>query len=528
MGDWLRPSRRRAGRSRARRTLAGRPPLHVLHARGAARRSRSPASSPAATTGRRGSCRPSTATTATSASPWRWTRTLLAVVPPLVPGITKVPFGDVAAVERAVGDDTAAVCMETIPATAGYIVPPDDYLAERPRDLRRARRAADPRRGPSGPGADRADLGVRALGGGAGPAGRRQGPVRRRVPHRRARSASGSTPSSPATPSSTRRATAGPSSAPRSSRPWSTRSPSRGSSTTSRRWGATGRRVRPPVRRPSRPARRPPGAGPDAGARHGVVRGLLPAHARGDRRWRPGRVGEQQAGHAARHAAPRRRGRRGRRDHRPPRRGRHPGGRPVIEPGELRALEDEVTAALASQDTDRLPLLGHGEISLVLGWPPGDAPGWRASGSRPSGRRRVRALRDGRGPLHRRAAGRRRPVVETDLHHLVRPDGGWWASTSSRRCRAVRSGRRSSATVTRSVGHPSWRPSPTRWSGTAPRLGVDAQLSNWAWLDGEPWQLDLTTPFLLDERGGPEFDLTPSWPCSPRRSGRWSGARWCS
>jgi acetylornithine/succinyldiaminopimelate/putrescine aminotransferase len=46
---------------------------------------------------------------------------------PLVAGITKVPFGDIAAIERAVGDDTAAVCMETVPATAGYLVPPDDY-----------------------------------------------------------------------------------------------------------------------------------------------------------------------------------------------------------------------------------------------------------------------------------------------------------------------------------------------------------------------------------------------------------------
>jgi acetylornithine/succinyldiaminopimelate/putrescine aminotransferase len=46
---------------------------------------------------------------------------------PLVPGITKVPFGDITAIERAVGDETAAVCMETVPATAGYLVPPDDY-----------------------------------------------------------------------------------------------------------------------------------------------------------------------------------------------------------------------------------------------------------------------------------------------------------------------------------------------------------------------------------------------------------------
>ena len=46
---------------------------------------------------------------------------------PLVPGIAKVPFGDLAAVDRAVGDTTAAVCMETVPATAGYLVPTDDF-----------------------------------------------------------------------------------------------------------------------------------------------------------------------------------------------------------------------------------------------------------------------------------------------------------------------------------------------------------------------------------------------------------------
>ncbi|HEX6311106.1 MAG TPA: aminotransferase class III-fold pyridoxal phosphate-dependent enzyme [Acidimicrobiia bacterium] len=46
---------------------------------------------------------------------------------PLVPGIAKVPFGDLAAVEGAVDDRTAAVCMETVPATAGYPVPPDGF-----------------------------------------------------------------------------------------------------------------------------------------------------------------------------------------------------------------------------------------------------------------------------------------------------------------------------------------------------------------------------------------------------------------
>jgi putrescine aminotransferase len=47
---------------------------------------------------------------------------------PLTPGITRVPFGDFEALKGAVGDDTAAVIMETIPATGGYLIPPEGYL----------------------------------------------------------------------------------------------------------------------------------------------------------------------------------------------------------------------------------------------------------------------------------------------------------------------------------------------------------------------------------------------------------------
>ena len=52
---------------------------------------------------------------------------------PVVPGITRVPFGDLAAAEAAVGDDTAAVIMETIPSTGGCLLPPPDFF----RGLRR-------------------------------------------------------------------------------------------------------------------------------------------------------------------------------------------------------------------------------------------------------------------------------------------------------------------------------------------------------------------------------------------------------
>ncbi len=46
---------------------------------------------------------------------------------PLAPGFRRVPFGDADALEAAVDGDTAAVIMETIPATAGFVFPPDDY-----------------------------------------------------------------------------------------------------------------------------------------------------------------------------------------------------------------------------------------------------------------------------------------------------------------------------------------------------------------------------------------------------------------
>ncbi|AAB89433.1 MULTISPECIES: aspartate aminotransferase family protein [Archaeoglobus] len=46
---------------------------------------------------------------------------------PLAPGFVEVPFGDAEAVEKAVDDDTAAVLFETIPATLGMPLPPEDF-----------------------------------------------------------------------------------------------------------------------------------------------------------------------------------------------------------------------------------------------------------------------------------------------------------------------------------------------------------------------------------------------------------------
>ena len=48
---------------------------------------------------------------------------------PLSPGFIQVPFGNLKALDAALDENTAAVIFETIPATLGIVIPPEDYFA---------------------------------------------------------------------------------------------------------------------------------------------------------------------------------------------------------------------------------------------------------------------------------------------------------------------------------------------------------------------------------------------------------------
>ncbi len=49
---------------------------------------------------------------------------------PNPPGFTQVPFGDIAALNQVIDDNTAAVIFETIPATSGMPIPPPDFFPQ--------------------------------------------------------------------------------------------------------------------------------------------------------------------------------------------------------------------------------------------------------------------------------------------------------------------------------------------------------------------------------------------------------------
>ncbi len=177
---------------------------------------------------------------------------------------------------------------------------------------------------------------------------------------------------------------------------------------------------------------------------------------------------------------------------------------------DLETIERDVHYAIATGDRSRLHVVGHGDVSLVLAWPAKNPelvckrlPPFRDLAAYRAYRdvvlRYIDALR-GRGVM----------VVDTEVSHLCRSDGrviGFHVQplmpadrlgTQVLRAASAEEGTTLLDAVVETVDR-----------AIDERLGVDAQLSNWIWLDNAPWQIDLTTPFLLGVDHELSFDLTP-------------------
>lgn len=178
---------------------------------------------------------------------------------------------------------------------------------------------------------------------------------------------------------------------------------------------------------------------------------------------------------------------------------------------DLAALEATVELALERGDESGLHVLGYGEITTVVAWPDADGP---------FACKRLPLFTEERFAVYRPAfddylvalAERGIDVLPTELVHQTRPDGRIVAycvqpalprasllpqvlrDTSA----ADDAEPRTRALLTALVEHLA--------QVVDERVGIDAQVSNWAVRDAGLVYLDVSTPFLRDAAGHDRFD----------------------
>lgn len=178
----------------------------------------------------------------------------------------------------------------------------------------------------------------------------------------------------------------------------------------------------------------------------------------------------------------------------------------MLERDQLEALERDVQDALRAGRSGGLRLLGAGEISLVLGWP-ADDPAWACKRLPPFP---SDAAADAfAAAVHRyldALATRGVEVVDTTVERVTVADGTTVLyctqpvlAADAMACAIVRAAGAGTEGLLRRVVD-------LAANAVDARVGLDAQLSNWALLDGRLVYFDITTPLLRDAAGRSELD----------------------
>ena len=178
----------------------------------------------------------------------------------------------------------------------------------------------------------------------------------------------------------------------------------------------------------------------------------------------------------------------------------------MIDDADLEHLEQTVDNALDRADAGALCLLGHGEISLVLGSPAGE-PRWACKRlppfPSPAAADRYTEVFD---RYLDQLAARGVHVVETEIRRVPRARGQVVLycvqpvlSVESLAPTIVARGGDAAAAVLGEVVD-------LVLAVVDARVGLDAQLSNWAMRDGRLTYFDVTTPMLSGPDGTPELD----------------------
>lgn len=173
--------------------------------------------------------------------------------------------------------------------------------------------------------------------------------------------------------------------------------------------------------------------------------------------------------------------------------------------------------ALARGNEGELDVVGYGEISLGVGWPPG-APRLVAKRMPPfRDRAAFAAYRDVVGDYVARLEAGGVRVVETEVRGVEGEGGAVVAYVLQPLLPAASLGPAILAAADPGEGHPlAERIVDATLSLVGPKLGLDPQLANWSWLDGEAIFFDVNTPFLRDERGRDRMDFEVLLAAFPR------------
>ena len=175
---------------------------------------------------------------------------------------------------------------------------------------------------------------------------------------------------------------------------------------------------------------------------------------------------------------------------------------------ELRRLEDLVEAALSSGDERSLPVLGYGEISLVLSWPPGDGrfackrlPPFRS-------RERLDAYRATLDVYLKALGAASVRVVETEMRAVELHDGSVAGYVVQPMLPADHLATTTLRPADPEAGHPLIEAvASAAAAAVGPHLGLDAQLANWTWNGDELTYFDVSTPLIWSPEGDSQLDL---------------------
>jgi hypothetical protein len=181
---------------------------------------------------------------------------------------------------------------------------------------------------------------------------------------------------------------------------------------------------------------------------------------------------------------------------------------PALSDTELSALENAIRHVLATGDESHVKVAGYGEITTVVEWTTDGQPVACKRLPGLADQAAFDAYRTGVESYINRLASIGIRVPETVVQAVVGTDGSSTAYCVQPILPASSVLPQLMTTCNRDAAVEIFESVVDRIDAAiTDRTGLDGQLSNWAFADGQLWYFDISTPFLRDEQGREMFDV---------------------